>query len=172
MHKRAFARRENLPYIAGSQLYGQLGPVLKSEWIRAAKAAGWKARLGKDGLLHLKCGRQGCKGRVALPLANLGPVPAPCALPHVQQYGQQTYDLYRSMVDELKRRRMLLGLSQEDVNAAAGLADGHINKLEAFHRTAQFPTLKLWTETLGLSITLTPCALPSEIPKILEEPLS
>ncbi|MEM9584826.1 MAG: helix-turn-helix transcriptional regulator [Pseudomonadota bacterium] len=67
-------------------------------------------------------------------------------------------------------RRRALGLSQEDINHAAGLADGHINKLESFARTAQFPTLKLWADTLGLAITATPCALPPEINELIESP--
>jgi transcriptional regulator with XRE-family HTH domain len=63
---------------------------------------------------------------------------------------------------------MLLGLSQEDINAAAGLADGHINKLEAFHRTAQFPTLQLWANTIGLSITVAPAILPPATTRAIE----
>lgn len=172
MHKPAQACREHAAYIVKLPLYRQLDPMLSSEWISAARASGWMARRGADGLLRLKCARQGCKGEQTLSVTDLDPVLRPCKLPHVGQYGLPAYKLYQSLVEELKRRRRALGLSQEDINAAAGLSDGHINKLEALHRTAQFPTLSLWTETLGLSITLTPCALPSEITAKLEYPLT
>lgn len=47
------------------------------------------------------------------------------------------------------------------IGAAAGLGDGHVNKLEALHRVAQFPTMQLWVSTLGTELTLVPTPLPS-----------
>lgn len=105
---------------------------------------------------------------MSLPLANLGPIPDPCSLPHVGKYGQPTYDRYKGLVEELKRKRRALGLSQEDINAAAGLADGHINKLEALHKTAQFPTLQLWAATVGMELTMKPAPLPVATARAIE----
>lgn len=67
---------------------------------------------------------------------------------------------YTALVAAFVRKRHSLGLSQEEINAAAGFADGHLNKLEAFHRIAQLPTLQLWAQTLGLKITIAEDALP------------
>ncbi len=60
-------------------------------------------------------------------------------------------------------------MSQEDVGAASGLGDGHVNKLENFDRIAQFPTLQLWAQTLGLSIALCPASLPQSSARIIEQ---
>lgn len=111
---------------------------------------------------------------MTLPLDNLGAAPSPCSLSHHGQYGAQAYARYTALVGELRRRRRALGLSQEDINAAAGLADGHINKLESFARTAQFPTLQLWAATLGGEITIAPAPLPDATARAIErrpEPL-
>lgn len=142
--------------------------MVLSKWIAKAEKAGWRVASSRKGVIQLQCCHQGCPGTVSAPMGNLGPPPPPCELPHVQQYGQPAYDRYKALVEELKRRRMLLGLSQEDINAAAGLADGHINKLEAFHRTAQFPTLQLWASTIGLSITVAPAILPPATTRAIE----
>lgn len=131
-----------------------------SKWITQAQGQGWRVSSARNATLHLSCTCQGCDGSLSLPLSNLGPVPDPCKLPHVGQYSRATYDRYTALVDELCRKRRALGLSQEDINAAAGFADGHLNKLESFARTAQFPTLQLWASTVGLSLTMQPCPLP------------
>lgn len=130
------------------------------EWLKAAEANGWRVKSSRSLVLVLKCCRQGCPGTVTAPLDNLGHVPEPCTLDHVGQYSARTFETYRALVGQLVRRRRQLGISQEDLNAAAGLTDGHINKLEALHRVAQMPTLQLWAETLGLSLGLNPAALP------------
>jgi transcriptional regulator with XRE-family HTH domain len=131
-----------------------------TEWINKAQLAGWRVTSAKDRTINLQCSRQGCAGSLSLPIENLGPTPAPCTMPHVGQYGAAAYDQYKLLVAQLVRKRRALGMSQEDINAAAGMSDGHINKLEAFARTAQFPTLQLWAATLGTEITLRPAPLP------------
>lgn len=138
------------------------------KWISEAQKAGWRVRAASGSVLHLRCACQGCPGENKLPLANLGEVPGPCKLPHKGKYARQTFQKYEHLVAELRRRRRLLGLSQEDVTAATGLIDGHINKLESFARTAQFPTLQLWAETLGVTITLTPAPLPPATSRAIE----
>lgn len=139
-----------------------------SQWIRNAEKAGWLVKGPKGLKLHLRCGKQGCTSVLNLPIDNLGPVPAPCSAPHVGQYSARTFEQYTALVTELQRRRRQLGLSQEDVCAASGLADGHINKLEALDRIAQFPTLRLWAETLGFSLALLPTQLPKATTKAIE----
>lgn len=143
--------------------------MVASQWIQKAQGKGWRVQSASKGVLSLRCSAHGCKGALSLPLSNLGQVPEPCALEHVAQYAKPVFDEYRALVSDLARRRRLLGLSQEDLNAAAGLADGHINKLEAFARTAQFPTLQLWAKTLGTSITLAPSPLPAATTRAIEQ---
>lgn len=138
-------------------------------WIKEAEKQGWRLRSVRGLEVCLECAKHGCPGSLVLPLDNLGPVPSPCALPHSGQYAARAVETYAALVSELQRRRRSLGLSQEDVTAASGLADGHINKLEAFARTAQFPTLQLWAETLGLSIRLEPAPLPPKTAQTIEE---
>lgn len=129
------------------------------EWIKVAQKVGWKVTV--QGLtITLKCSRRGCPGAMTVPMDNLGPMPESCNEQHVGQYSAKVYANYLGIVAELARRRRSLGLSQEDICAASGLADGHINKLEAFARTAQMPTLQLWAQTLGLKMTLAPAPLP------------
>lgn len=139
-----------------------------TQWIKQARDAGWRVASSRDGILTMCCAYQGCTGSHALSLSNLGPIPGPCALKHVGQYGAAAYALYTDLVDDLRRRRRALGLSIEDLNDAAGMADGHLNKLESFARTAQFPTLQLWAETLGTQITLKPIPLPPATLRAIE----
>lgn len=76
------------------------------------------------------------------------------------QYSTRVFEDYRQLVALLVSRRKQIGLSQEEVGAASGLADGHINKLEAFDRVARLPTLQLWAQTIGLQVNLAPCPMP------------
>ena len=131
-----------------------------AKWIKEAQSAGWRVTSSRGGTLFLSCSREGCKGAQSIDLGKLGPAPEPCTLDHNKQYARKVYDEYKSLVAALVKKRRALGLSQEDINAAAGLAEGHINKLESFARTAQFPTLRLWAETVGLEITLAAAMLP------------
>lgn len=139
------------------------------DWIRQAERNGWRVSSVQSLTISLRCEKQGCPGHMELPLDNLGPVPDPCDLPHRKLYAARTFNLYEELVAELVRRRRSLGLSQEDVCAAAALADGHIAKLEAFHRIAQMPTLQLWADTLGVSLTLSPAPLPSATIRAIDD---
>lgn len=129
------------------------------EWIKAAQKVGWKVTV-RGLAISLKCSKHGCPGAMTVPMDDLGPTPEPCNEQHFGQYSATVYENYRVLVAELALRRRSLGLSQEDICAASGLADGHINKLEAFARTAQLPTLQLWVQTLGLKMVLSPAPLP------------
>tara|TARA_R110002072_G_scaffold43676_3_gene122515 strand:+ start:2010 stop:2522 length:513 start_codon:yes stop_codon:yes gene_type:complete len=143
-----------------------------TQWIKEAQAAGWRVASSSGGTLFLSCSCLGCPGKLSLPLDDLGSTPKPCALDHNKQYAKKVYDEYKSLVAELVRKRRALGLSQEDINAAAGLAEGHINKLESFARTAQFPTLRLWAETVGLEITLAAAMLPPATARAIDRRVS
>ena len=98
----------------------------------------------------------------------MGEVPEPCQLLHRKRYSPEVFGAYERLVAELRRRRRSLGLDQADVNAAMGMADGYIAKLESFARVAPFPTLQLWATTLGLNITATPTALPDATIRAIE----
>jgi transcriptional regulator with XRE-family HTH domain len=138
------------------------------DWIKQAEKNGWRVRSVNSLTISLKCSKQGCPGCVDVPLNNLGAVPDPCDLPHRKHYAARTFKAYEDLVEQLIRRRRSLGLSQEDVCAAAALADGHISKLEAFHRIGQLPTLQLWADTLGMSLTLAPAPLPNATIRAIE----
>jgi len=138
------------------------------EWIRRAEAAGWRVSAVQGRTLTLCCNRQGCSGTLALPLDNLGPVPPPCGLPHSGQYARRTMDTYQILIGEFIRRRRSLGLDQTDLCAAIGLGDGHISKLEALHKIASPPTLLLWAQALGLTLTTAPAPLPPATIKAIE----
>lgn len=142
--------------------------MLKARWIKEAEKNGWRVTGARGQVIAMRCHKQGCPGVISAPMDNLGQPPGPCTLPHHDQYAAPVYQSYVDLVEDLKRRRRLLGLSQEDINAAAGLADGHLNKLEALHRTAQFPTLQLWAATLGVQITGTPAPLPPSTARAIE----
>jgi hypothetical protein len=118
--------------------------------------------------MRLQCSKHGCDGCRVLPLDNLGPVPDPCDLPHRGNHARQTFQQYESLVDELRRRRRQLGLDQGDLNSAMGVADGYMNKLESLARVATFPTLQLWAQSLGLSITTAPAPLPAATLRAIE----
>lgn len=139
-----------------------------AKWIKAAQKANWRVQSSQKGTLRLCCAAHGCKGSVTRSLSDLGPIPAPCDRDHSGLYAQPVFDEYRAFVAELARRRRQIGLSQEDLGAAAGLADGHINKLEAFARTAQFPTLQLWANTLGMKVSLAPAPIPAATLRAIE----
>ncbi len=138
------------------------------DWIKKAEGNGWRVHSADKLVLTLQCCKQGCDNRISMPLDNLGPEPEPCDQPHQFQYAAATFQAYENLVEQLIRRRRSLGLSQEDVCAAAALADGHVSKLEAFHRIGQLPTLQLWADTLGLSLTLSPAPLPNATIRAIE----
>ncbi len=138
------------------------------DWIKSAESQGWRVERIKARVIHLRCSKRGCDGEMSLPMANLGPAPEPCNKPHIGNYSAMTFQEYANLVEELKRRRRSLGLSQEDITAASGLADGHINKLEAIQRRAGMPILQLWAQTLGLSVSLTPAPLPKRTLQLIE----
>jgi hypothetical protein len=110
----------------------------------------------------------GCLETTSISLTSPIEIPKPCSAKHIQGYDEHTFELYSGIVGDLREKRSQLGLSQEDVTAAMGVADGYINKLESYARVATFPTLQLWAQTLGLSITTTPAPLPPATTRAIE----
>lgn len=130
------------------------------EWITGAEKQGWRV-LNKTTLeIRLVCAKHGCTGRMAVPLANPGPIPDPCPLDHVAAWSSGAFDDYKALVAIFIKRRHALGLSQEDLNDVLGMADGYISKLESFARVSTLPTLQLWAQCLGLSIVTGRAPLP------------
>ncbi|WP_039983723.1 helix-turn-helix domain-containing protein [Tritonibacter mobilis] len=138
-------------------------------WIRDAQARGWRVSWVRGKSLHIACDKQGCPGCKTLPLDNLGPVPEPCELPHKGQVAAPVFDEYETLVEELRRRRRQLGLDQGDLGNAMGVADGYVNKLEAFARVPTFPTLQLWAASLGLHLTTSAAPLPNATIRAIEQ---
>ena len=129
------------------------------EFIHRAQANGWKVARVTPGAVALQCGHVGCRGHLVVPMSELRD-PGPCPFQHASGYAAPVFTAYEALISELVERRKALGLAQEEVCAAAGLAPGHISKLEAFARVATFPTLQHWTATLGLEVTVQPARLP------------
>ena len=143
--------------------------MLINEWLKGAQRAGWRVSGINAKALHLKCEKHGCSGSKSLPLDNLGPTPAECDLPHVGQYSKNAFDTYEALIGELRRRRRELGLDQGDLSNAMGVADGYVNKLESFKKVASPPTLLLWAQSLGLTITTAPSKLPAATLRAIEQ---
>ena len=136
---------------------------------RNVKKQGWLLTHSDGAGLHFICRSYGCMERMCVPLDTSPSDAQPCSAYHVSKYGGNALLEYKSLVSQLVVRRKALGLSQEDINACAGLTDGHINKIEAFHRFAYFSTLQLLAETLGFEITLTPATLPDNTRELIEQ---
>lgn len=137
-------------------------------WIKGAELAGWRLSGVSPSMLSLRCACHGCDGALSLPLANPGPVPAPCSQDHASGYGARAFGSYEVLVAELRRRRLQLGLDQESLGEAIGFARGYMGKLEAFQRIAAPPTLLLWAQSLGLTITTAPAPLPPATLRAIE----
>lgn len=135
-----------------------------AELLRKSRANGWTiyrrepAKDGRPGGFVMRCAQMGCLS-VRFLGENQRPL-KPCDWPHAQGYARPALDAYADLARQLVERRHALGLSQDDVAVAAGLSDGHLNKLEASARRAELPTLILWAGALGLRLSLEPCPLP------------
>lgn len=139
------------------------------QWIKQAQANGWRLASVSGTRISLQCSKHGCSGAYTANLDELGDPPASCGLPHSHGYARKTFEAYEGIVGELRSKRRRLGISQDDLNAAMGVADGYVNKLESMARVATFPTLQLWAQTLGLSITTIPAPLPPATARTIED---
>lgn len=138
------------------------------KWIKQAQKNGWVVA-GVDGLeIRLRCQCHGCTSALTLPIQNLGPVPDRCAEPHINGYSRAAFAGYQQMVEELISRRRNLGLSQDDLNAASGMTEGYINKLESYAKIAAPPTLQLWADSLGVTFTIRNTTLPPATRRAVE----
>ena len=125
-----------------------------SGWKAASSKNGWRVAID-GGEVIARCRKIGCPGATSFPLEALPAAPLePCALEHCGRYGKGVVDNYAARVRDLAKRRVSLGLSQEDVTDAAGFPDGYINKLEALARIPRMDTFAIWTQTLGLAFDI------------------
>ncbi|WP_367998033.1 helix-turn-helix domain-containing protein [Shimia thalassica] len=135
---------------------------IHSDWGERARRNGWLIRKSSENLLHLRCSKCGCDGEAVLRADYSALVPEPCQGPHNRGYGAPVFVPFRALVEELRRRRRTLGLSQVDLEAAGGFADGHISKLESFAKIPTQETLDLWMKTLGLEFFVQAIPLPAK----------
>lgn len=70
---------------------------------------------------------------------------------------------------DLARRRVQLGLSQPDIDAAIGWPDGYCAKLESLARVSSPPTLLLWCDALGLQVVTVPAPMPEATRRAIEQ---
>ncbi|WP_396022169.1 helix-turn-helix domain-containing protein [Celeribacter litoreus] len=131
-----------------------------SEWLRSAQGRGWSAGQVTPEAISLHCSSPTCSTHISRSLRSLGRPPKPCRKKHPTVLEDGRHDPYAKLVAKLRRRRVELGLGQEDVNAAVGFADGYISKLEAMHRFPHASTLVLWCQTLGIELIEAPAPLP------------
>lgn len=136
----------------------------RKKWLHSIGQAGWVVIRNGGDRLHIRCGVQDCRNKRAIPI---GAKVRPCEWDHSGRFRQLGVERYEDLSEILRARRMRLGLTQEEASAAAGLADGHVSKLEADVRTSSLPTLILWANALGLDIRLVPAPIPSSTISIL-----
>ena len=130
----------------------------------------------KSGRSSYVCEAVGCRSTVVVPDSDVasGVLHDRCrARHHKSGAGGNSFSaaVVKSHADlqvHLRNRRLRLGLSQDDVEAAAGMAVDHIAKLETSRRLPQFPTYFAWAEALGYDIVLVPKALPSQLVAIID----
>ena len=101
------------------------------QWIKEAQANGWILSRVSGPVLSIACAAHGCRAAKTIPIDNLGPIPEPCAAPHEAGHSRAAHDSYKGLVDHLRRRRRALGLDQQDLSDAMGVADGYVAKLES-----------------------------------------
>lgn len=140
----------------------------QAEFIRETQMNGWRLWWANHNGLMFICGYQGCGGSVRIRDWREAAIPDRCDGEHINNFCAPAIYAYEDLVAELRRKRHLLGLSQEELGFGSGLADGHINKLEADGRTATLPTLLIWAGSLGYDITLTPAPVPPRILRMIE----
>lgn len=143
--------------------------MMVRDWIKAAQTAGWVVKSVKGHTITLGCACHGCHGARSYLLESLDTAPPRCDLPHVNGYARPAFDQYSVLVDELRRRRMDIGLDQMDLGEAMGVPDGYVNKMESFARTASPVMLLLWAQSLGLELTSRPVALPPATIKAIQD---
>lgn len=73
---------------------------------------------------------------------------------HRPQLPRLLDEYFRPLIQILTLRRMLMGLTQEEVNHMIGAADGHLAKWEAHMFLPSSYFLVLWCEALGYRLKL------------------
>ena len=146
--------------------------MTRGDYIKAMAGRGWLLfRVSKEtGRTSFVCKHIGCHGASIVSDHQIarGDVPRGCLKRHVRRYAGTLINDHIALQEHLRQARVRFGLSQEDVEAAAGLSVDHIGKLEIQERTATFPTYWAWAQTLGFDIVLMPKPLPDSVVAIIE----
>ena len=142
----------------------------RKRFIHDTQAQGWVLFAAHDEGLAFQCSRVGCPGAVFMPnaLIKAGAIPGGCDEDHDGEFSRDLIQSYDDLIRVLKSARQRYGISQMDVDAAAGLAEAHTAKLEIQDRRATLPTLIIWAATLGYEIALLPIALPRQTIAIID----
>lgn len=135
----------------------------RTDYILEAQKAGWLLFSSNREGLTFQCAHPGCHEAMFAPqsVVNREVMPEPCARQHVDAQGV-TVESYQDAMTVIADARRRLGVDQNDVGATAGLADGHVNKIEAGHRHCTLPVLLSLAATVGLSVVLAPAPLPKQ----------
>lgn len=141
----------------------------RSDYIRGMRDRGWL--LWRRGpLTSFMCEHVGCCETRLITDDQIarGSWPKKCPRTHDRGFSATVVQSHEALQQHLRDRRIMLGLSIDDVEAAAGLAVDHVAKLETGKRLPQFPTYFAWAETLGYDICLVPKGLPDPVLAIID----
>ena len=138
-------------------------------WLKKSQENGWRLAGVTARECVLQCSAHGCSNEKHFLLDTLGQAPTPCEREHVNGYGKPAYDDYTKIVLELQRRRTQIGINQDDLDTALGVADGYIAKLESGARTPSPVTLIMWAQAVGVEIHFKPAILPPATLKVIEQ---
>lgn len=141
----------------------------RGAFIAETQRHGWLLVAATGEGLTFQCVREGCENSFFAPetLVRIGCLPDPCDWPHTKERARYTIECYDDLVHVLRCARRRYGIDQLETAETAGLASGHINKLESGARIASYETLFPWACTLGFSLVLRPAPLPPQTIKLI-----
>lgn len=142
----------------------------RTHFIEAAQERGWVLFSSTPEGLTFRCARMGCEHArfVSQERVESGRTLAACQWEHRPGANRYAVPSYSEMVYLLREARWRMGLSQEELGACIGGADGHVNKLEVGDRRATMPTLLEWAQALGFDVVLMPAPLPKATLRAIE----
>ncbi len=145
-------------------------PMNLDEFIREMQRRQWVLWGSREGRHVFICRHDNCPSSVVVLDDKMGKsaLARPCKLPHTDPIADQAVVNYHSLVEILRRRRQELGLSQDDVEYAAGLSIDHIGKAESGERSLTLPTFTAWANTLGFDFRLAPAPVPDQVIKVIQ----
>jgi transcriptional regulator with XRE-family HTH domain len=132
--------------------------TIDAAYLRKVQDAGWQIVRVRPANVRVRCKVPGC----GLYITVAPDRPLPCAAGRVEGVRLDLFDTYDPIRRQLAARREALGLSQKEVEEAAGFTNGHVGKMERtdYERTPTLDTLVTWAATLGLNVSLVEAPLP------------